>query len=299
MQSSREDLAWLEVHAEVGDLTLAILPPGDIDVSMCTDMTLLDFNLAPTLAKVAMASDKQTDLFFPEESMAIYYSDVEFSVRAKNEMPGLLVGVGDDTLNNWLAHMEIDALPEQFAYKADPVGSKIAQAAIAELFQTGPDLFGSSLLTIEAIILALSTRFVERVQADSCGTNTPAAAESSREILTDMQIRRAQDYIMDNLSDPKLSITNVAREAGLSSSYFGQYFKNKIGITPYNYILRARLKRAKQLVSGSNLTLAEVAFRCGFSDQAHMTSTFSRRLGATPGQLRKSAGAPTPAIHLP
>ena len=62
-------------------------------------------------------------------------------------------------------------------------------------------------------------------------------------------------------------------------------FSRKFGITPHAFLIQRRVQKARQLLRQS-LSAAEVAQCCGFSDQSHLTRTFRRYLGYTPGQYR-------------
>jgi len=62
-------------------------------------------------------------------------------------------------------------------------------------------------------------------------------------------------------------------------------FRRHFGCTPGAYLRRARVERAAAMLK-RRLSLAEVALRCGFADQSHMTHAFRRTLGVTPGMLR-------------
>ena len=64
---------------------------------------------------------------------------------------------------------------------------------------------------------------------------------------------------------------------------------------PVQYVLRMKLKRARELVTAGELPLAAVAQATGFASQSHMTSAFVRAFGVPPGQMRRQrreAGGP-------
>lgn len=290
------DLSWMETRVDIDDLTLAVLPPGEVEVCLTPSDLLLDFNLAPHTGEMAIASDKFDTQFMPAESMAYWRPEIDHSLKANNALPGLVISVGDKTLTKWMDACGIDKIPDEFVYKTDLIGSKIAQAAILEVQRTGQSRFGADLLTVEAIVMALSTRFMSRVMDESDDSSLTGATFASKLTLNNKQVNRAKDFIAEHLSDPKLSIAEVAAEVGRSSSHFAQIFKDQTGMTPYNFILQTRMERAQVLVSESTLPLSEVAHVCGFADQAHMTATFRKRLGTTPGKLRREN---RPAIIMP
>jgi AraC family transcriptional regulator len=111
---------------------------------------------------------------------------------------------------------------------------------------------------------------------------------SCRYQLTPHQIRTALDFINDNLST-SLSVATLAQEAtGLSGFYFAHAFTAMLGYSPHQYILDRRVSRAHELIVNTMSSLAEISYCVGFSSQAHMTSTFCKRFGVTPGRLRQS-----------
>ncbi|WP_216854932.1 AraC family transcriptional regulator [Burkholderia sp. L27(2015)] len=114
-----------------------------------------------------------------------------------------------------------------------------------------------------------------------------ARHRSGRYQLAPHQIRSALEFINENLSS-SLSIETLAQEStGLSGFYFAHAFTAMLGHSPHQYILERRLSRAHELIASTTSSLAEISYSVGFSSQAHMTSTFGRRLGITPGRLRQ------------
>ena len=67
-----------------------------------------------------------------------------------------------------------------------------------------------------------------------------------------------------------------------------RYFHDEIGITPARWIVHARVRRAQELLEGTDLPVEAVAARCGFATAAGLRKHFCRRLGATPQQYRRT-----------
>lgn len=99
------------------------------------------------------------------------------------------------------------------------------------------------------------------------------------------QLRQAIEYIHDHIGED-LSLASVAAQSGLSMFHFARMFKQATGLTPHQYILRARLKQARQLLVTTREPVADVAYRVGFYDQSHFTSHFKRAFGITPRSYR-------------
>ena len=89
---------------------------------------------------------------------------------------------------------------------------------------------------------------------------------STRTGLAPWQLRRACTFLEAHLdSDPSLS--DLARECGLSTSYFARAFRQATGVPPHRWLTHRRIERAKELLLQSELELAQIAVACGFVDQ--------------------------------
>ncbi|MGY3622462.1 helix-turn-helix domain-containing protein [Bradyrhizobium sp. USDA 10063] len=81
-------------------------------------------------------------------------------------------------------------------------------------------------------------------------------------------------------------MTELAAGSGLSAGHFVKQFKRSTGLSPYQYILCARVGRAQHLLAQGVTPIAESASACGFADQEHFTKVFKRLTGATPATYR-------------
>ena len=102
-----------------------------------------------------------------------------------------------------------------------------------------------------------------------------------------LNVQRLDGYIADNLAR-RISVAELAHVACLSPSHFHAQFKDSVGLTPHQYLLKARLDRAARLLRGSGLPLVRIAEECGFSSQSALTTAMRRYLGLTPKRLRGS-----------
>lgn len=104
--------------------------------------------------------------------------------------------------------------------------------------------------------------------------------------LSSYKLRRAIDYIQAHLSE-NISLEAMATEIGMSRFYFCRLFKQSTGVTPYQYLIKCRIERAKVLLRQKKLSLADIALEVGFSNQSHFTKHFKRLMKATPKQFSK------------
>jgi AraC-like DNA-binding protein len=128
------------------------------------------------------------------------------------------------------------------------------------------------------------------------------AAVLMTEIIRDhsenLKIRYAQQHPLDwidsylsfHLAEP-ITVEDMASRAHLSPSRFRELFRTHFGIAPHQYLIRLRISHARELLGKSNLTLAEIAEYCGFSDVFHFAKAFKARVGITPGSYREHSRA--------
>ena len=108
--------------------------------------------------------------------------------------------------------------------------------------------------------------------------------ERARGGLSPTARRRILELIAARL-DARLTVDTLALEVGLSPAHFARAFKETMGRAPHQYLLSQRLEQARRLLELSGASLAEVAQRTGFADQAHFTRLFKRTYGVPPGTL--------------
>lgn len=85
----------------------------------------------------------------------------------------------------------------------------------------------------------------------------------------------------------RLSTAQLAEAVNLSASWFTLVFRNTTGMTPHQWQLDRRVAHARDLLTGSDLSVADIADRLGFSDQAHLTRSFRQIVGETPASWRR------------
>lgn len=99
------------------------------------------------------------------------------------------------------------------------------------------------------------------------------------------KLRRVVAFIDARISET-ISLEDLAAVAGVSRFHFHRQFKKSVGATPHDYILRARIERAKELLIDSDLTVGEVSGAVGFVDQSHFSHIFRRFTAMTPRSFR-------------
>jgi transcriptional regulator GlxA family with amidase domain len=98
---------------------------------------------------------------------------------------------------------------------------------------------------------------------------------------------RVQAYVMANLKE-NFSVAKLAEIATMSERHFARQFVQWNDITPHEFIERARVDAARNLLESGDTALKAVAYECGFSSPDRMRLVFMKRLRVTPQQYRLS-----------
>lgn len=138
----------------------------------------------------------------------------------------------------------------------------------------------ASALFIDQMTTAIGTYLVQRYGGQPVTPDRSQKLSRSHEDL-------AKSLLLENL-DGNVSISEAAQLCNLSRGYFIRAFRDTTGMTPYQWVLRERIDRARNLLRSSDTPLAEVAIVCGFADQSHFTRVFSSIVGTTPGNWRRN-----------
>lgn len=107
----------------------------------------------------------------------------------------------------------------------------------------------------------------------------------------DSPVAVLQEYVMANIGE-RHTLQSLADVVGMSVRNLTRYFVQETDITPYEFVLRARIDAARLLLESSDLLLKTVAYECGFATADRMRVVFKGRLGVTPAEYRASFQRP-------
>lgn len=129
--------------------------------------------------------------------------------------------------------------------------------------------------------LLLAARFVEVASGRT---------ERSRE-ASPRDRRRAVEAALwvDEHAHEAVDLERVARVVGSSAFHFLRMFSRVVGVTPHQYLVRSRLRRAARLLADGSRSVTEVAFAAGFGDLSNFVRTFHRVAGVSPRRFRLAA----------
>lgn len=105
--------------------------------------------------------------------------------------------------------------------------------------------------------------------------------------LVHPNVQKALVFIREHFAK-RITLTDVAQEAGLSRFHFCRLFHREVGVPFHDYLHEVRITRAKLLLADHLLTVTEVAYTVGFNDLSHFDRTFRRMVGRSPTEYRRS-----------
>ena len=136
-----------------------------------------------------------------------------------------------------------------------------------------------------AVALAVAKRLVVAAQRQGGQSQfSPYLAVQTDETSP---VAKIQSHVMAHIADA-FPVRKLAGIAGMSVRNFARVFAQEARMTPAEFIERARVDAARNLLEGSDMALKAVAYRAGFGSASRMRIVFSRRLGVTPTQYRAS-----------
>lgn len=101
-------------------------------------------------------------------------------------------------------------------------------------------------------------------------------------------IQKALEYISRHYNSADLSLSAVAKELFISSTYLSTMFKQELGINFLDYVHQYRIERAKPMIKAGQLKIHNISREVGYFDESHFTRTFKKWTGMSPSQYQKN-----------
>jgi AraC family transcriptional regulator len=164
----------------------------------------------------------------------------------------------------------VELLPRFFQF--DPVIQQIGGLLARELDTDLPN----SQIYVDGLTTALSAHLLRQY------CTVEQRIKDYKNGLSQYRLQQAIDYIQAHLAED-LSLDDIAAQVGMSRYYFCHLFKRSTGMSPYQYVIKCRIDRAKELLLfRQDCSIADVAFQVGFASQSQFTKHFKKWVGTTP-----------------
>ena len=138
---------------------------------------------------------------------------------------------------------------------------------------------GDSDLGLDEAGLLLAARFVELASGARRQPLQATAADGRRAVEVALWI--------DETAEQPIDLDLASARAGLSTFHFLRLFARCLGVTPHQYLIRCRLRRAARLLSDPHRSISDVAYDSGFADLSNFVRTFHRAAGMSPRRFRR------------
>src|SRR5262249_18890664 len=154
--------------------------------------------------------------------------------------------------------------------------------ALIVLGELGPAAVeGGVDVALDEIGMLLASRFVAVVSHQSRMSSEAPHRDRGRAV-------DAAQWL-DAHAPEQVDLTCTASVVGLSPFHFLRVFATVLGVTPHQYLVRARLRRAARLLARDSRSITDGAFGAGFGDLSNFVRTFHRAAGVSPGSFRRAA----------
>ena len=109
----------------------------------------------------------------------------------------------------------------------------------------------------------------------------------SKKRVLDQRLASILEYIEVHLVDTDLSLENVSDYFHLNKFHFSHYFKKKMNLPFYRYVLLKRLSLALVMIKQNQLTIEQIALKCGYNDYSSFYRSFKKEYKISPKKLQK------------
>jgi AraC family transcriptional regulator len=187
---------------------------------------------------------------------------------------------GDECLSFQLDPEFIDALGgDRRVWRCGAIAPRPELMVLGELAQAAAD--GANDIGLDEVGMLFAARFVRQMYGRPLPSVSARSADRRRAVEAAVWI--------DAHSHQPMSLERAARQIGLSAFHFLRLFAKVLGVTPHQYLVRSRLRRAARLLADGTQPVTEIAYQAGFEDLSNFTRTFHRAAGVSPRRFRQAA----------
>lgn len=181
-------------------------------------------------------------------------------------------------------------IPRDIPYKVKYTNGESIAIHFSECSYNQPE---NIFLPPEGSVVALFENLLE-MSANGCSTNKIKACIyeildelDSKTKVNDKEFLNIIEYIKGNFTDSTFDIDSICTKFFLSTSTLQRKFDKYLGISPKQYILTLRTKKALQLLVEAEHSVKEIAYTCGFHDEKYFSRVIKEKYGKCPSEFIK------------
>jgi AraC-like DNA-binding protein len=187
---------------------------------------------------------------------------------------------GDECLSFFLAPDLVEAIGAgNTAWQIGAAPPLSELMVLGELAQAAAD--GTSDIGLDEVGHLIAHRFVEVIGGEKRRRAAVTAQDRRRAVETALWL--------DAQSHREIGLEDAAGQAGVSPFHFLRLFSRVLGVTPHQYLVRSRLRRAARLLANDDRDVTDIAYDVGFGDLSNFVRTFHRAAGVPPKKFRQAA----------
>ncbi|MBK7233521.1 MAG: helix-turn-helix transcriptional regulator [Saprospiraceae bacterium] len=176
--------------------------------------------------------------------------------------------------NNSVTYLEWPAL--QDSQSTHQINQKYSDSKLLFVFKNNDKVLNNNWAGIEKQMLEISKDpFISKTML-----NTPDKKQG--EFLDHLM-----QFLLQHLSDPELNPDQLAKGLGFSRAQLHRKIKEVTGYSTSNYVRHLRIQIAQNMLKKTNLSIAEIAYQCGFNEPSYFSSSFQKDLGMSPKEYRE------------
>ena len=189
-------------------------------------------------------------------------------------------GCGDECLSFHFTAEAVEAIDGRVqTWRAGALPPLPELVVLGELAQSAAA--GGSDLGVDEAGVLLASRFAALASGRDASAAKPGAHDRRRAVEMALWI--------DENSHDAIDLDRTAAQAELSPFHFLRVFSSVLGVTPHQYLVRSRLRRAARLLADEERSITDIAYDVGFGDLSNFVRTFHRAAGVSPRAFRRAA----------
>jgi AraC-like DNA-binding protein len=187
---------------------------------------------------------------------------------------------GDECLSFFFAPELVETIGERAeAWQVGATPPLAELMVLGELAQAAAD--GRTDIGLDEAGHLIASRLIEVVSGKPKKQASVTARDRRRAVETALWI--------DAHSQAEIELEDIARQAGVSPFHFLRLFSAVLGVTPHQYLVRSRLRRAARHLADDDKAVTDIAYDVGFNDLSNFVRTFHRAAGVSPTKFRQAS----------
>lgn len=246
------------------------------------------------------ASEALNHKFIIGKNQNIFFKDLGETTRPKQTFPSLVWHEAE--LVSAVKRADVKLIEQQLNALIEEIR---AQGAAAQLYlkMIIGNIYLQALQAIQQVNVTIEEVFVDPLivyqkiishqTIDGMGRELFEALISIADFLTIKKgrkyypmIAKAQEYILQNFSRGDLSLEEVANVVHISPCYFSLIFKQEVGMTFVDYLIKVRIEKAKELLAVPGSLSYEVAYQVGYNNPTYFSRLFKKHAGVSPTEFK-------------